>query len=95
MATQVLLWAYEPETVQEINELHTNERFLPSASSRRTGCQCSPGRGGFRCRIDYLVVPSQWLRSTAKLFAGLLAPQVIVVNAEGLDNQSLKPLSKS
>ncbi|NLW57105.1 MAG: NAD(P)-dependent glycerol-3-phosphate dehydrogenase [Firmicutes bacterium] len=93
---QVILWAYEPETVQEINELHTNQRFLPGVNlPEDLVASQDPEEVVSGAELIVFVVPSQWLRSTAKLFADLLSPNVIIVNAsKGFDHQSLNLLSQ-
>ncbi len=93
---QVMLWAYEPETVQEINKLHTNHRFLPGVNlPEELVASNDPEEVVSGAELIAFVVPSQWLRTTAKLFAGYIPADAIIVNAgKGLDNISLKPLSQ-
>ena len=93
---QVILWAYEPETVQEINELQYNQRFLPGVNlPEDLVASQDPEEVVSGAELIVFVVPSQWLRSTAKLFADLLSPNVIIVNAsKGSDHQSLNLLSQ-
>lgn len=93
---QVKLWAYERETMMEINQNHTNERFLagvvlPAALTAST----DPAEVVAEAEILTFVVPSQWLRTTAKLFAAHLSPGTVVVNAgKGVEIQTLKTLSQ-
>ena len=44
----VLLWAYEPDTVQEINDHHTNRVFLPGVALHDGGPRHSLARRGRR-----------------------------------------------
>jgi len=57
--SEVLLWALEPELVEEINASHTNSLYLPSArlspSIRATGDVAEAAR----CDILLLVTPAQ------------------------------------
>lgn len=93
---QVMLWAYEQETVEEINELHTNQQFLPGVNlPEQLIASNNPEEVTSGAELITFVVPSQWLRSTAKLFASVIAQNTIIVNAgKGIDNVSLKPLSQ-
>ncbi|HEY8392554.1 MAG TPA: NAD(P)H-dependent glycerol-3-phosphate dehydrogenase [Capillibacterium sp.] len=93
---QVKIWAHEQETMEEINRVHTNERFLagvalPPALTAST----NPEEIVDGAELITFVVPSQWLRSTVKLFKAYLSPEVVVVNAgKGIEIQTLQTLTQ-
>ncbi|HHW12362.1 MAG TPA: NAD(P)H-dependent glycerol-3-phosphate dehydrogenase [Firmicutes bacterium] len=93
---QVMLWAYEQETMAEINQKHTNERFLPGVVlPAELRASTDPAEVVDGAEFVTFVVPSQWVRTTAKQFASHLAPETVVVNAgKGLEIQTLKTLSQ-
>jgi len=79
----VLLWAREPELVDEINGRHSNSLFLPSASLapsiRATGDLVEVSG----CEILLLVTPAQYL---ARILAQIVRlPRDLVLCAKGID----------
>ena len=93
---QVKLWAYEQETMAEINQKHTNERFLAGVVLPvELTASTNPAEVAEGAELLTFVVPSQWVRSTVKLFIPHLSPGTVVVNAgKGLEIQTLKTLSQ-
>jgi glycerol-3-phosphate dehydrogenase (NAD(P)+) len=93
---QVKIWAYERETKEEINRLHTNEQFLSGVVLPPTlTASNDPAEVASEAEVLTFVVPSQWLRHTVKLFKDYLSPEVVVVNAgKGIEIQTLKTLSQ-
>ncbi len=93
---QVKMWAYEQETMAEINQNHTNERFLPGVVlPAELTASTDPEEVAKDAELMTFVVPSQWLRTTAKLFTAYLAPETVVVNAgKGVEIQTLKTLTQ-
>ena len=93
---QVKLWAYEQETMAEINQNHTNERFLPGVVlPAELTASTDPAEVAKEAEILTFVVPSQWLRGTAKLFTAHISPETVVVNAgKGVEIQTLKTLTQ-
>src|SRR5690606_23866936 len=79
----VLLWAREPELVDEINARHTNSLFLPSAmlasSIRATG---DLGQAA-ECDILLLVTPAQHLAATLAQMPRF--PRDLVLCAKGIE----------
>ena len=89
---EVLLWALEPELVDEINTAHRNSLFLPSAqlsaSVRATG-ELADASG---CEILFLVTPAQHLGPVLAGFASL--PRDLVVCAKGIEADSGRLMSE-
>ncbi|MEM7409329.1 MAG: NAD(P)H-dependent glycerol-3-phosphate dehydrogenase [Myxococcota bacterium] len=84
------LWARRPEVVQEINEAHTNARYLPDAELPRTLRATDSIEEAVR-DADVLVmgVPSQSVRSTLAEVKKFLRPWVPIVSlAKGLEQDS-------
>jgi glycerol-3-phosphate dehydrogenase (NAD(P)+) len=91
-----LLWAYEPELVEEINSGHSNSLFLPGIrlheSLTCTGSlqEAVSGRG-----IVLLVTPVQVMRSVLKQLASHLSPDAVVANAsKGIELETLLSVSQ-
>ncbi|HYD23335.1 MAG TPA: NAD(P)H-dependent glycerol-3-phosphate dehydrogenase [Croceibacterium sp.] len=82
----VLLWAREPELVEDVNRRHRNPLFLPSASLapsiRATGDLAEAAH----CAILLLVTPAQHLAATLD---GMPAfPRDLVLCAKGIEAES-------
>ena len=89
----VRLWAYERETVEEVNAYHTNRVYLP-------GVTLSPGvKATARTQdiasadIVLMVVPSQFFRSIVAEFAPLLAGKPVLICTKGFEEGSGKLMS--
>jgi glycerol-3-phosphate dehydrogenase (NAD(P)+) len=83
----VLLWAYEIETVEEINHEHTNRIYLPGVKlhpSLRATADLADMAG---MDVVLFVSPSQHLREVATAFAPYLRPGTpAVVCAKGFED---------
>jgi glycerol-3-phosphate dehydrogenase (NAD(P)+) len=91
-----LMWAYEPELVEEINSSHTNSLFLPGITLHKdltcTGNlrEAVSGRG-----IVLLVTPVQVTRSVLKQLASHLSPDAVIANAsKGIELETLLSVSQ-
>ncbi|MEI6703823.1 MAG: NAD(P)H-dependent glycerol-3-phosphate dehydrogenase [Deltaproteobacteria bacterium] len=91
-----LLWAFEPELVDEINSVHTNSLYLPGISLHPTlACTGSleeavSGRG-----IVLLVTPIQVMRSVLKQLAQHISPDAVIANAsKGIELETLLSVSQ-
>lgn len=89
---EVLVWAREPELVEEINSAHSNSLFLPSAplsdKVRATGVVADM----VACEILFLVTPAQHL---AGVLRGMRAfPRDLVVCAKGIEAGSGRLMSQ-
>lgn len=83
---EVLLWAREPELVEEINARHSNSLFLPSAElapSIRATADLSESSA---CEILLLVTPAQHLAGIMGQMAE--KPRDLVLCAKGIDAES-------
>ncbi len=92
----VTIWSHEKETMVEINESHSNQCFLPDVKlPEALVASNDPEEVASGAELITFVVPSQWLRSTSKLFASFISSTMLVVNAgKGIDKQTLKPLTQ-
>jgi len=83
---EVLLWAIEPELVEEINARRGNSLYLPSAtlapSIRATGDLAEAAR----CEILLLVTPAQHLGATMARMPAF--PRDLVLCAKGIEAHS-------
>jgi len=91
-----LLWAFEPELVDEINSVHTNSLYLPGISLHPTlACTGSleeavSGRG-----IVLLVTPVQVMRNVLKQLAQHISPDAVIANAsKGIELETLLSVSQ-
>ncbi|MBS1240097.1 MAG: glycerol-3-phosphate dehydrogenase [Proteobacteria bacterium] len=81
--TEVLLWALEPELVEEINASHANSLYLPSArlspSIRATGDVAEAAQ----CDILLLVTPAQHMGRVLAAFPSF--PRDLVLCNKGIE----------
>jgi glycerol-3-phosphate dehydrogenase (NAD(P)+) len=87
----VMLWAYEPDVVESINDRHENTRFLAQAplheSLRATGDVNEAMRGA---ALILFVTPSHVLRGIARSAAGSTDERAtLVVASKGIERESL------
>ena len=79
----VLLWAREPEVVEEINTAHSNSVYLPSADLHSTIEATSSLRNLSALDTLFVVTPAQHLRST--LVALDTSPRDLVLCSKGIE----------
>ena len=79
----VLLWAREPELVEEINSSRTNSLFLPSARLADTIRATGEAAEAAACDILLLVTPAQHLGAVLGRFPAF--PQDLVLCAKGIE----------
>jgi glycerol-3-phosphate dehydrogenase (NAD(P)+) len=91
-----LLWAFEPDLVDEINRLHTNSLYLPGISLHPalacTGnlAEAVTGRG-----IILLVTPVQVMRSVLKQLTPHISADAVIANAsKGIELGTLLSVSQ-
>ena len=99
MATQdceVVIWAYEPEVVEEINQHHENKTYFPGVdlpdNFRATSqlAECLEGR-----ELVFSVAPSHAVRSVMTSAAAYLPEGVPIISAsKGIENQTLMTMSE-
>jgi len=86
----VLGWEHNAAAVSEINERHSNERYLPgiplSPRLRATGDPAAVVGFG---RVVFVAIPSAFIQDTLRPLAGAAAPDTVFVNmAKGIDQQT-------
>lgn len=93
---QTLVWAYEPEVCDEINQQHTNERYIPGG--RLADCVTATGdlqRVCEACELLLMVVPSHVFRGVATEMGNHLnGEQVIVHCTKGIEQETFKRMSE-
>lgn len=93
---EAIVWDRKEETVHEINEFHTNEKFLnglklPKSLTATTDLQKAIEHSEF----VVLAVPSSAVREMAgRIKPYLSGEETIVSIAKGVDPKTLKPLSQ-
>ncbi|MBU1211572.1 MAG: NAD(P)-dependent glycerol-3-phosphate dehydrogenase [Alphaproteobacteria bacterium] len=82
----VVLWAYEPETVREINEHHINRVFLPGVTLEKSVTATGKLAEVAACDVILLVPPAQHLRRiSGELATRLPDGRPVVVCAKGIE----------
>jgi glycerol-3-phosphate dehydrogenase (NAD(P)+) len=86
---EVILWAREPEVVEEINARHLNSQFLQGvpldAGIRATGTLADV----CRCDVVLMVAPAQYVRAVAEALKPHMRPgQPIVLCSKGIEQGS-------
>lgn len=93
---RVVLWAYEPEVVAEINARHRNDLFLPEAplhEALTATADLAAAVAG--AELVLAVTPSHAMRAVLSAAAPSVAPGTLVVSAsKGLEPQSLKRMTE-
>lgn len=79
----VLLWALEPEVVQEINATHANERFLPGAMLGGNVVATGSLDDLRACQMIILATPTQYIRPVLGRLD--LVDRVVVNLAKGIE----------
>jgi glycerol-3-phosphate dehydrogenase (NAD(P)+) len=83
----VIGWEYNAAVVDEINQRHTNSRFLP-------GIDLQPGLMATtdlaaaveNVEVVFIAIPSVFIQRTLQPLAGHIAPEIVLVNmAKGID----------
>jgi glycerol-3-phosphate dehydrogenase (NAD(P)+) len=89
-----LIWAYEPETIREINDQHQNHLFLPGVNLdpaiRATGHLSEIAE----CDCVLMVTPAQHMREIAGELASHLGGQPVVVCSKGIEQQTGRLLAQ-
>lgn len=84
---EVLGWEHDAAIVDEVNDEHTNARYLPDvALDPRVSATTEVGAVFDACRIVFVAIPSVFVRPTLAAVAGDVAADHLVVNmAKGID----------
>jgi glycerol-3-phosphate dehydrogenase (NAD(P)+) len=86
----VTLWAYEPETVSEINAHHTNRVYLPGVPLDPGIKATAKAQDLAAADILLLVAPSQFVRMVAKDIAPFSAGKPVVICTKGVEEETGK-----
>ncbi len=91
----VLLWAYELETLTDINEAHRNAAYLPGVSLDR-GIEATARLNEVaNCDLLLMVTPAQHMREIATGLAPYVRPgQPVMICSKGIEKRSGKLLSQ-
>ncbi len=85
----VILWAYEFETVAEINKHHTNRVYLPGVVLDPAIVATAKAKDLAGCDVLLLVAPSQFLRMVAREIAPHFAPgKPVIICTKGFEEQT-------
>ena len=81
------IWARNPKTVEEINQFHTNEKYLPNAKlTRSLKASNSIKETVEEADVIVLGIPSQSLRKVLEEAKPYIRPWVPIINlAKGLE----------
>ena len=86
---QVLLWAHEPETVEEINEHRSNRVYLPNVSLDRGIRATSKSADMATCDLLLMAVPAQYTRTvSAEIGPYLKAGTPVLSCAKGFEQET-------
>ena len=91
----VVLWAYEADTIREINEHHSNRVFLPGVKLQEAIRATAALQEIAACDVILLVSPAQHLRTTAKQLAKVLPDgKPVVICSKGIEQATGKLLGE-
>ena len=83
-------WEYNPAVANEINEQHTNSRFLPGISIH-TNLKATTDLNAVMAdsQVIFVSIPSVFIKPTLQGYQGKLDPQTMIVNlAKGIDSET-------
>jgi len=90
-----MLWAYEPETVAEINQQHRNSLYLPGAKLDPAIRATAKLGDVAACDLVLMVTPAQELRAIAdELAPHMRTDQPLVIGAKGIEQSTGQLLSQ-
>lgn len=89
----VVIWAYEPETVEEINHQHTNHIYLPGITLDRKIRATAKVAEVAAADLILMVVPSQFFRSVASEFAQHVGNKPVIICTKGFEEDTGKLMS--
>lgn len=91
----VLLWAYEPETVAAINETHRNKVFLPSVTLDRAIEATACFNEVATCDMLLMATPAQNLRAIASALKPYVREgQPLVLCSKGIEQETGRLMSQ-
>ena len=91
----VLIWAYEPETLAGINQNHRNESYLPGVKLDRAIEATARLNEVANCDLLLMATPAQHVRKIAGEIAPYLKPgQPLVLCSKGIEQTTGKLISE-
>jgi glycerol-3-phosphate dehydrogenase (NAD(P)+) len=91
----VLIWAYEPETLAGINQNHRNETYLPGVKLDRAIEATGKLNEVANCDLLLMATPAQHVRGIAQEIAPYLKPeQPLVLCSKGIEQTTGKLISQ-
>jgi glycerol-3-phosphate dehydrogenase (NAD(P)+) len=86
----VLGWEYNAQVAEEINQHHTNTRYLAGIElDSKLVATTNLDEIFQECSIIFIALPSIFILSTLGQYTGQIDPKIIIVNmAKGIDRQS-------
>jgi glycerol-3-phosphate dehydrogenase (NAD(P)+) len=91
----VMLWAYEPDTIAEINERHRNALYLPGVELDPAIKATAKLSQVAACDLLMMVTPAQELRAIgSELHPLMRADQPLVIGAKGIEQSTGQLLSQ-
>jgi glycerol-3-phosphate dehydrogenase (NAD(P)+) len=89
----VTIWAYERETVEEINHQHSNHIYLPGIALDRQIRATAKVAEVASADLLLMVVPSQFFRSVAADFAKHVSDKPVIICTKGFEEDTGKLMS--
>lgn len=89
---QLLLWAREPDIIDQINQDHENKSFLPGYQLRETIRATQDWDAIAACEVLLLVTPAQHLRSTLQALPN--SDAALILCCKGIEAQSRMLMSE-
>ena len=89
----VTIWAYERETVEEINHEHSNHIYLPGVSLERGIKATAKVAEVAASDLILMVVPSQFFRSVTAEFAAHVGRKPVIICTKGFEEDTGKMMS--
>jgi glycerol-3-phosphate dehydrogenase (NAD(P)+) len=90
----VLMWAHQPETAEEINDHHTNQTFLKGANLSANIRATTHSEDLRDCEILVIGIPTQYIRPALTENAFDFKNKIVVSLAKGIEKKSLKRVSE-
>lgn len=91
---EALLWAYEPETANQINQFHENKNFLEGVPIPENVVATNSARDFDDLDLVVNVVPVQLIRQTMRNFEFDLTGKKVVNCSKGIEQKSLLRVSQ-
>lgn len=92
--SDVIIWAHEKEVVADINNHNENKSFLPNIKLAKNIIATNDMADLKNANAILAVVPAQFMRSTLKQLANVIAPNTpIALCSKGIEQKSLEMMT--